>query len=170
MPTGGPVVVVMGVSGVGKSAVGAALAGRLGVPFLDGDDLHPAANKAKIARGEPLDDADRAPWLASLGERLAAERAGRGLVLACSALKATYRRALADRCPAAVFAHLAADPAVIRRRLEQRHGHFAKAAILDSQLATLEPPMPGEQAFTVDAGPPVAEVVDAIVARLHGDR
>jgi carbohydrate kinase (thermoresistant glucokinase family) len=161
------VAVVMGPAGVGKSAVGRAMAERLGVPFLDGDDVHSEANRAKIARGEPLTDADRAPWLAELADRLAdAGRRRTGVVLACSALKRAYREVLSGGWPGTVYVHLRADPAVIESRLTQRKDHFAGSSILPSQLEALEPPQPPERVVDVDAGRPMDEVVDRAVAQL----
>jgi gluconokinase len=158
------VIVVMGVAGSGKSTVGKALAAALGWPFVDADDHHPPANIAKMARGEPLDDGDRWPWLDELrGIIVGALAAGQGgqagrLVLACSALKASYRARLAGGDGGRVrFVYLAGTPELFRARLIERPGHFMKPGMLDSQLATLEPPA---DAITVDAALPV----DAIVA------
>lgn len=155
----------MGVSGSGKSTVGALLAARLGLPFVEADDYHPPANVAKMAAGVPLDDADRRPWLISLSEVLAkAERAGTGAVLACSALKASYRAllfgALAAR-PHTVYLHGERD--VLLRRLGARRGHFFPPALLDSQLATLEVPT---GALRIDVAATLPEVVEAAADRL----
>jgi gluconokinase len=159
----GMVIILMGVSGSGKTTVAARLAAALRWPFLEGDDLHPAANLAKMAAGQPLTDEDRRPWLAALRARIEATLAAGGdLVVTCSALKQSYRRTLqAD--PARVrFVYLRVDPAVIAERLAQRQGHFMKASMLPSQLAALEEPSPAE-AMTVDAtvGP------DALVAQIE---
>jgi gluconokinase len=150
-------VVVMGVSGVGKSTVGAALAAALGCTFVDGDDLHPAANVAKMKRGEPLDDHDRAPWLAAIAARMQEALAtGESLVVACSALKRDYRRVL--RVDGSVeFVLLTAPAEILRQRLEARRHHFMPASLLPSQLATLEPPEPDE--LIVDTNRPLEEVV-----------
>lgn len=162
---GPPLVVVMGVSGSGKSTVGAALARRLGVPFLDGDDLHPEANVRKMASGHPLTDADRWPWLARVGRALAAAGTT-GLVIACSALRHSYRDAIRAEEPRAFFLHLSGDRQVLSARLAGRHGHFMPPALLDSQLETLEP-LAGEQGFAVDISASVEEIVAAALARLR---
>lgn len=158
----------MGPSGSGKTTIGRALADALGWPYFEGDDYHPAANVAKMASGRPLDDADRAPWLATL-ERLVAgilSERGHG-VLACSALKRRYRAALvpSDAPPRAVrFVYLSVPPAVLRERLEQREDHFMPAALLPSQLAALEPP--SGSALTLDGTLPPAEIVRIVRATL----
>ena len=160
------VVILMGVAGSGKTTVGRRLADELGWPFCEGDDLHPAANVAKMARGEPLTDEDRRPWLEALRARIAATLdAGSNLVVACSALKAAYRRtlAVAGAGPARVrFVYLALDPAVAAERVARRQGHFMKASMVGSQFAALETPAP-EEALTVDAAAPL----DALVARIR---
>lgn len=160
------VVVVMGVSGAGKTTVGSLLARDLGWQFLDADDFHPATNVAKMSRGEPLDEADRAGWLdrlAALVDRLLRE--GRPAVLACSALRASHRARLrGDHGDAEVrIVYLRADPSVLRARLETRQGHFMKATLLSSQLATLEEP---QNALVVDAHAPPATIVERIRATL----
>ncbi|WP_299564102.1 gluconokinase [uncultured Mycolicibacterium sp.] len=159
-----PPVVVMGVAGAGKSVVGAALARRLGVPFADADDLHPAANIAKMAAGRPLDDADRRPWLDAVGRWLAAHRDGG--VMACSALRRRYRDRLRRCCPDVEFVHLSGPFALIASRVANRPDHFMPAALLRSQFETLEPLEPDEAGLTValdrPAGAPLA--VDEIVA------
>lgn len=152
-------VVVMGVSGSGKSTVGTALAQRLGVPFVDADTLHPATNIAKMAAGEPLDDDDRCPWLDRIGEWLAAHRDGG--VVSCSALKRTYRDQLRARCPAVEFLHLSGSPELIGSRLAARTGHFMPAALLRSQFDALEPLGVDEAGVTVDVGYDVDAVIDA---------
>jgi gluconokinase len=157
-------VVVMGVAGSGKSTVGAALAGRLGWTFLDADDFHPPANVDKMRRGEPLDEADRSPWLARLNQLLRSHLdRDDDVVLACSALTRSARGRLA-RGIAVRFVHLHVAPEVLAARLEHRAGHFMPAGLLDSQLATLEVPGPDE-ALVVDADRPLDAVVDEIVAR-----
>jgi gluconokinase len=162
-PANVQVLVVMGVAGSGKSTVGAALAAAFGWRFVDGDDHHSPANIAKMARGEPLDDADRWPWLDELRGIIAAALEQRsGLVLACSALKARYRERLTGGGDGRVrFVHLTGTPELLRARLARRAGHFMKPGMLDSQLAALEPPA---DAIEVDAGLPV----EAIVARVRG--
>jgi gluconokinase len=149
------IVVVMGVSGAGKTTVGHALAVALGWPFVEADELHPPANIAKMSRGEPLDDADRAPWLEAVAARMRTLEDG---VVACSALRARYREVLAVR-PDVRFVMLEVPPAVLAERLAQRRGHYMPASLLPSQLATLEPPA---DAIAVDATQPVDEVVARI--------
>jgi gluconokinase len=162
-----PVIVVMGVTGAGKTTVGRALAESLGRAFVDADDFHPAASVEKMRRGTPLTDADRAPWLAALAAVVARHLAdGEPAVLACSALKRAYRDAL--RPPAAApdavaFVHLEVSPAVAARRLAQRLGHFMPEALVASQFATLEPLSEAlEAAVVVDGTLPVAEVVGRV--------
>ncbi len=160
--------VVMGVSGCGKTSVGRQLAQALGLAFIEGDDLHPPANVARMAAGTPLTDADRAGWLAEIGRRLAAAHtAGQGLVVSCSALKRSYRDGLRAACPGLRFVHLQGAPALLRQRLQQRSGHYMPASLLDSQLATLEPPAADEAAISLDIQPPTAQVVAAALARLQ---
>ena len=132
-----PLLVVMGVSGSGKTSVGIALAAALGVPFRDADDLHPAANVAKMAAGIALTDDDRMPWLALVGAELAA--ASEGLVIACSALRRVYREAILAAAPSTRFVFLDGSRGLLESRMQHRHGHFMPASLLDSQLATLEP-------------------------------
>lgn len=153
-------VVVMGVSGSGKSVVGARLAAVTGHVFVDADDLHPPANIDKMMRGEPLDDADRAPWLDAVGDVLATG----GVVVACSALRRAYRDRLLSRAPHAVFLELAADPAVIRARMGARRDHFMPVALLDSQLAALEPLGADEPGVRLDAAGDVEQIVATAVA------
>lgn len=144
-------VVVMGVSGSGKSTVGRALADALAVPFADGDAFHPAANVAKMAAGVPLTDADRWPWLAGVGAWLASQ-AGGGVV-ACSALKRSYRDALRASAPGARFVHLDADPSVLALRMaarRERDGHFMAPSMLASQYADLEPLAADEDGLSID--------------------
>ena len=149
--------VVMGVSGSGKSTVGAALAQRLRVPFEDADDLHPSANIAKMSRGEPLDDHDRFPWLALVGEWLAVHEDGG--VMSCSALKRKYRDQIRGLAPNVRFLLLYGTPEVIAARQAARPGHFMPASLLSSQFATLEPLEPDEEGVVLD----VDQSVDAIV-------
>ena len=160
----------MGVSGSGKSVVGEMLAARLGLPFRDGDGFHPEANVRKMSSGIPLVDEDRWPWLDAIGAAIRdAGRNGGGIVVACSALRRIYR----DRLNAAagrriLFVHLAATRDLLEARLGGRKGHFMPKSLLDSQLATLEPPGADEFAISVDVHPPVEEVVEAIVVGLAG--
>lgn len=163
-------IVVMGVCGAGKTTVGRKLAEVLGYDYLEGDDFHPEPNVAKMRRGEPLSDADRAPWLAALADALARKLdAGTGAVLACSALRRRYRAALAGGRPDVVFLFLDGDAAVIRGRLEARKDHYMPATLLDSQLATLERPGPDEAVITLDGTARPDAIVAAAVARL-GER
>ena len=153
-------IVVMGVSGSGKSTVGAALAQRLGVPFADADDFHPPANIAKMTVGSPLDDDDRYPWLEAIGRWLA-ERSTEGGVMSCSALKRKYRDQLRTHCAQTEFVHLSGSPEVIAARQASRPGHFMPASLMASQFATLEPLQPDERGVTID----VDHDIDWIVAR-----
>lgn len=160
-----PLVVVMGVSGSGKSTVGASLAVALGTPFVDGDALHPAANVAKMAAGIPLDDEDRWPWLAAVGRHLAG--AGpEGLVVACSALKRVYRDAIRAEAPGAVFVELDGAHDLLAKRMRERPGHFMPPSLLDSQLATLEPLQDDEAGMHVSVDLAPVELVDEVVRRL----
>jgi gluconokinase len=161
------IVVVMGVSGAGKSTVGRGIAERLRARFLEGDDYHPAANVAKMRRGEPLDDADRRPWLERLAAELAAYAArGESVVLACSALRRSYRDVLRSQCPQLRFIYLAGSPALIRDRLLRRSGHYMPATLLDSQFAILEEPDSGE-ALRIDIAPDSGQVIEAACAALN---
>ncbi|MEZ3179001.1 gluconokinase [Streptomyces pimonensis] len=143
------VVVVMGVSGTGKTTIGHLLAARLGVPYAEGDDLHPPANIAKMSAGTPLTDDDRWPWLDAIGD-WAHGRAGLGGVVSCSALKRSYRDRLRAAAPGVVFVHLTGDRALVEGRMSHRQGHFMPAALLDSQFATLQPLEPDEAGVAVD--------------------
>ena len=158
-------IVVMGVSGCGKTAVGQALAHGLACPFYDGDDFHPVANVRKMAQGIPLTDADRRPWLDSL-HHLLAEHTARGetAVLACSALKKSYRDHLRLGNEPILFVHLVGDFDLIWQRLQARSGHYMKAAMLQSQFAALESPDPTE-ALTVAITQPVAKIVQEILLK-----
>lgn len=146
-----PVVVVMGVSGAGKSTLVTALAARLGWARQDGDDLHPPENVEKMRRDQPLTDADRAPWLAAVRQWIDARRAENvPCLLACSALKQSYREEIRAGRPGLRFVWLTGDREILHRRLAQRTGHFAAPQMLDSQLTTLEPPAPQEGVIAVD--------------------
>lgn len=154
--------VVMGVSGCGKSSIGAALATAIGGQFIDGDDLHPQANIAKMASGLPLNDDDRAPWLVRVGQALRGKNGG--IVIGCSALKRRYRdtiRAEADQ--PVVFLFLSGSQQVLATRMAARAGHFMPPSLLDSQLAALEPPMPDEVSVTVDIDQSPNAIVDALL-------
>lgn len=159
------VYVVMGVSGSGKSTVAASLAERLGWDVAEGDDFHPETNVVKMAAGQPLTDADRWPWLASLATWIDAHvGAGRGGVVSCSALKRAYRDRL--RGEHVTFVYLRGDRATIAERLAGREDHFMPATLLESQFATLEPPTRDEQFIDVDiaALASTGEQVDAVIA------
>jgi gluconokinase len=161
----GGLIVLMGVAGAGKTVVGKALASRLGWHFLEGDDFHPFANVDKMSRGIPLTDSDRAPWLDALGREMAVVAgAGTSAVVACSALRATYRERLLQWASGARFVHLQVGKTLLRERLENRKGHFADERLLESQLSTLEAPA-GQEALVVDASRPVTEIVEEIGAR-----
>lgn len=158
------ILVVMGVSGAGKSTIGQALAARLGWAFVDADDHHPHQNVAKMAAGRALDDADREPWLEGLNGILRQFDAREAnAVLACSALKDRYRRRLAEGIRRIEWVYLRAEPEVIRARLAQRQHRYMPASLLESQLAALEPP---QHAIEIDVSAGVADCLDAIAARL----
>ena len=158
----------MGVSGCGKTAVGEALAERLGVPFIEGDQHHPQANIDKMATGIPLDDDDRWPWLAALGGILGETvRTNDGGVLACSALRRAYRQQLADAAGLPFrLVFLQGSRALLAGRMSARPGHFMPVRLLDSQLATLEVPSPDEGAITVSVAEPVAALTERIAGML----
>ncbi|WP_062529706.1 gluconokinase [Demequina rhizosphaerae] len=164
-----PLLVVMGPSATGKSTVGAALAAALGVPFVDGDDLHPAANVAKMAAGVPLEDADRWPWLDSVGRTLDDAAGTGGVVVACSALKRAYRDRIRAVAPAARFVELAITEEEAVRRSSTRADHFMPPALVASQFATLEVLGGDEPGARVDATLPVARIVAEAVAALGPD-
>ena len=151
-------IVVMGVSAAGKSTVGRLLAERLGLPFRDADDLHPASNVQKMAAGAPLDDADRAPWLDAVGAEL--EAATTGIVMACSALKRSYRDRLRAAAPSTVFVHLHGTGDLLAARAAARTEHFMPSSLLASQLAVLEPLAADEAGITVDVEGAPADIVD----------
>ena len=138
----------MGVSGSGKSTIGAALADRLGIPFVDGDALHPMTNVERMAAGIPLTDEDRWPWLKKVGEAMAAA-SGTGIVVACSALKRSYRDAIRAAAPEALFVYLDGPRELLASRLGHREGHFMPATLLDSQLEALEPLGDGERGIVI---------------------
>ncbi|GAA0992332.1 gluconokinase [Subtercola frigoramans] len=162
---GQPIIVVMGVSGSGKSTIAAGLADELGWDFEDGDNLHSDENVAKMSAGIPLDDADRQPWLETISSWIVEhEMAGVPGVITCSALKRRYRDVLRERD--VVFVHLAGSRGLIGDRLTQRSDHYMPPALLDSQLDSLEPPEPSENAITVNAEKTPAEEVAEIVAVL----
>ncbi|MGV9667639.1 gluconokinase [Nocardia niigatensis] len=167
------IVVLMGVSGSGKSTVAGMLVSSLGWDLLEGDDLHPPANIAKMAAGHALTDADRESWLAAIAAWMSEEyTAGRSAIVTCSALKRSYRdvlrRSLAGR-PGAVltFLHLTGSREELQRRLTARMDHFMPPDLLDSQLGTLEPPGPDEHIVSIEIGPPPHEVAGAALAAIR---
>ena len=160
-------IVVMGVSGCGKSTVGAQLAQALGADFIEGDDFHPPRNVALMAAGTPLTDADRQGWLQTLAEKLGAAHAdNRGLVLSCSALKRSYRDVLRAPSPGLMFVHLHADAGVLATRVASRAHRYMPASLLASQLAALEVPGPDENAITLDAAEPTERIVQTVLQGL----
>ncbi|MWB97100.1 gluconokinase [Agromyces seonyuensis] len=161
-----PQIVVMGVSASGKSSMGIALAARLGVPFVDADDLHPRANVEKMAAGIPLDDEDRRPWLDLVGQRLAAGGDDGGVVIACSALKRAYRDRLRAAAPGTAFVHLTGTPDLLAERAQGRAGHFMPPSLLASQLATLEVLGDDEAGVVLDIVHPLGELVQEALERL----
>jgi gluconokinase len=166
----GPHVVVSGVSGSGKSTVGTALSQRLRIPFEDGDDLHPQANIDKMSAGVPLDDGDRRPWLLEIGRWLA-DRPDGG-VIACSALKRSYRDLIRHACPGAWMVQLVGDHALIIERQRTRKGHFMPPGLMHSQFTTLEALQPDEDGMSVEVSEGVPVLVERIARALeleHGD-
>lgn len=159
-------IVIMGVAGCGKSSVGEGLAARLGIPYQDGDDLHPAASVAKMRAGIPLTDDDRWPWL----DRVARDLHDRApLIIGCSALRRAYRDRIRAGAGGPVrFVHLAGDRDLIAGRMAQRQGHYMPLSLLDSQFAALEPPGPDE-ALTIDIDQPLPAIIDRIAAHLDGE-
>jgi gluconokinase len=161
------IIVVMGVCGCGKSSVGQAIAERLGWTYIEGDDLHPASNKAKMAAGMPLDDDDRWPWLDRIADKARAiDSEGRSVVVACSALKRVYRERLRHAGADVRFIHLRGDRDLIHARMAARQDHFMPPGLLESQLATLEPPAAAEQAIVLDITHPVAQIAEKAMAAL----
>ena len=159
--------VVMGVSGSGKSLIGALLAGALVIETVEGDVYHPPENVARMSAGIPLDDEDRQPWLAAIAARLdAARQAGVGLVVACSALKRGCRDVLRAGGADTQFVYLEGTRGLLEQRLAGRRGHFMPSSLLDSQLATLEPPSPGEHVWVCDIAEPPDAIVAGLVARI----
>ncbi|QEU95445.1 gluconokinase [Streptomyces kanamyceticus] len=161
------VVVVMGVAGTGKTTIGPLLADRLGVPYAEGDDFHPAENIQKMSSGTPLTDDDRWPWLDAIGA-WAHGRAGRGGVVSSSALRRSYRDRLRAAAPGVVFVHLTGDRVLIEERMSHRQGHFMPTALLDSQFATLQPLGADEAGVDVDVSGGPEEIADRAFSALHG--
>ena len=161
-------IVVMGVAGCGKSTVGTALAERLGKPFLDADDFHPASNVAKMSQGIPLTDDDRWPWLDSLAKALHSEAERVGMAIGgCSALRRAYRQRLIDTAGEPItFVFLKGSRDIIAERMAARSGHFMPTALLDSQFATLEPPEEDENALVCDIGASVSDLTQAVLDQL----
>ena len=160
--------IVMGVSGSGKSTIATALAGRLSWTFEDGDRFHPPSNVAKMSAGHPLTDEDRWPWLEAIADEI--ERvchAGGHVVIACSALKRAYRNVLLRGRDDVRFVYLNGSEKLIAERLAHRRGHFMPPELLHSQFKTLEPPQADENPITVSIDAPVETVVDNIVAQLQ---
>jgi carbohydrate kinase (thermoresistant glucokinase family) len=164
-------VVVMGVSGCGKSTVGALLAQQLGAEFVEGDSLHPPSNVAKMAAGTPLNDADREGWLQTIAARLgAAHDAGRSLVASCSALKRSYRDTLRAGAPDLRFVYLQGDFELLGARVAARSGHYMPASLLASQFAALEAPADDEHAITLDCRLEADALAAQAYAALTGSR
>jgi carbohydrate kinase (thermoresistant glucokinase family) len=160
-------IVVMGVSGAGKTTIGTLLAARLGRVFLEGDSFHPAANVTKMRSGVPLDDTDRMPWLEAIAAAIdSARREGKAVVVTCSALKRSYRAVLAGGHDDVLFVYLRGEKSLVAERLAGRAGHFMPPALLDSQFAALQEPQPGEASHVIDIADTPDKIVDAIVARL----
>ncbi|MGI8458721.1 MAG: gluconokinase [Propionibacteriaceae bacterium] len=161
------VLVLMGVSGCGKSTVAGLLAGRLGWALEEGDDLHPQANQDKMASGHPLTDEDRWPWLEKVAEwvdeRHDAQESG---LITCSALKRSYRDVINRRGSGVVFVYLAGSREIISTRLRARQGHYMPSSLLDSQFADLEEPGPDEPEVRIDVGPPARVIADNVIETL----
>ncbi|MCW2538128.1 MAG: gluconokinase [Modestobacter sp.] len=164
-------IVVMGVSGAGKTSVAVEIARQLGWEYIEGDDLHPAANVAKMAGGHPLDDEDRWPWLRKIAEVIGEhEAAGTSFLVTCSALKRSYRDLLRDGHPSIWFAHVSASEAVLGERLKMRQGHYMPPSLLGSQLATLEPLADDEPGAVIPGNGPLEQTVAELVADLRTQR
>jgi gluconokinase len=167
-----PLIVVMGVAGSGKTTVASGLAEKLGVPFVEGDSLHPAANVKKMSSGIPLTDEDRWPWLKAIGERMEVERlTGHGVVVSCSALKHIYRDRLRQEVHGRVqFVLLDGSRELISDRMKKRKGHFMPPALLESQFATLEKPDSEEHAVVLDISRTVPQLLSEAAAAVgHPD-
>lgn len=163
-----PPMIIMGVSGCGKSTVGQALAERIGSVFIDGDDLHPSSNKEKMAAGHPLSDADREPWLVSIGQELSRSTSGTApAVIACSALKRSYRDLLRAHEPTTLFIHLRGAVELIQHRLDERSHEYMPPTLLASQLDTLEALESDEHAIEIDVTRSPEEIVDLVAKKLN---
>ncbi|MEY8579282.1 gluconokinase [Corynebacteriaceae bacterium 6-324] len=158
-------VVLMGVSGSGKSSVGERLSPLVGLPYRDGDDMHPQSNIDKMESGTPLNDEDRMPWLKNVGEELAVSG---GLMIGCSALKRSYRDLIRSYCQEAVFVHLAGDFELLSERMNARTGHFMPASLLKSQFETLQQLEPDEAGVVIDIEPSEEEVAQQAANYLEG--
>lgn len=158
-------VVIMGVSSCGKSTVGELLAQRTGLPFRDGDDMHPAANIEKMASGQALDDDDRKPWLESIGRFLAEQESG--AIVGCSALKHSYRDIIRAAAPDTVFIHLHGSYELLKERMSRRTGHFMPVSLLDSQFETLEELRPEEAGIVLDVSATSEELAAAAAEYLQ---
>ncbi|PXX50586.1 gluconokinase [Aquitalea magnusonii] len=162
-----PNIVVMGVTGCGKSSLGLALANALGASYIEGDSYHPPQNIARMAAGIPLTDADRAGWLALLAQRLASGVAqGEAMVLACSALKRRYRDTLRQGDPKLLFVHLAGNKALIAERMAARDAHFMPGSLLDSQFHDLEEPAGDERCIRCDISQPLDRLLQQLLQQL----
>ena len=164
-------IVVMGVSGSGKTSAARELTRQLGWTYIEGDDLHPPANVAKMAAGTPLDDEDRWPWLREIAQVIGEhEAAGTSVIVTCSALKRVYRDLLRDGHPSVWFAHVDVDREVLAERLRQRQGHYMPPSLLDSQLATLERLADDEPGAVIDGNAPLVETVAEVLTDLRAER
>ena len=161
----GPRIVVMGVSGSGKSTIGGLLAQRLGSRLVDADSLHPPANVARMAAGHPLTDDDRWPWLRVVGDVLATAGAP-GIVVACSTLKRSYREAILAQAPGTKFVHLHGSRELLAQRMGHREGHFMPMSLLTTQLATLEPLETHEPGMTIDIASEPSAIIERIMREL----
>jgi len=158
-----PSMIIMGVQGSGKSTIGAALAQRLNIDFIDGDDLHPRANKDKMAGGTPLTDEDRVPWLKTIGQTIADGTAkGRVTIVACSALKRWYRELLRSSDPSLVFVHLVGEKGLLADRLTHRDHEYMPSTLLESQIDTLEPLAEWEHGIAISVEQTPAAIVDEV--------
>jgi gluconokinase len=162
------VVVMMGVSGSGKTTIARGVARHLGWDVLEGDSYHPPANIAKMSQGIPLDDADRLPWLHAIAEAIDGElAAGRSSIVACSALKRSYRDILIGGRRNVVLVYLQGSTELLAERVRRRTGHFMPPSLLESQFAALEEPGPDENAIVVSVAPPPEQIVDAVLAEMR---